>query len=476
MKCIRCPSRLQATALALCSAAVAQGPVTFQLLGPSLTPGALVTGISDDGSTLVGNYRPSPGSQTHGFRWRQSGVQDLGVLPNHNISNAAAVNGNGDTAVGSSSYYSFSYTLPNEAARALSNSQFGGLGILPGGTMSIANGVDTTGDVIVGWADAPGAPTVPVAWLLGLIQTLSTGMSTDNMWAVAPDDHGTNICGVAQNGAGTKRALLWSGSGAGGPITLPALPGHTDSDAIAISSAGDIVVGHSWGGTFYESVRWRNGVIEQLGQPRYSSPGSRLEILCANADCTLLGGQGTFVPLPIAPRPLLWKEGRGWIDVGDLLWRLGVNLGGATLMSIQGISADGSVIVGQTTTAETFVLRNLPLDGFDVRDIGCGTGVDIYHFGVPAIGQGFGINVLSSGLKWILAGAPVAMSVPGCATCTAGAVDIAVAGGSVFVSLPNAPGLIGVRLAFQGVDFQGYAPYPCLGAFKFSSTVDVTIR
>ena len=103
--------------VALATGAVAQAPVTIQFLGNVLGPGAVVNGISDDGSTVVGYYRP-PGALNHGYRLRQSTLQDLGVLPNHNNSAAAGVNGNGDIVVGSGSFSSFCCPLPPEATRA----------------------------------------------------------------------------------------------------------------------------------------------------------------------------------------------------------------------------------------------------------------------------------------------------------------------------------------------------------------------
>ncbi|MCA8950780.1 MAG: hypothetical protein KDE27_14855 [Planctomycetes bacterium] len=462
--------------IAIGASAAAQAPVSFQLLGSVLGPGAIITGISDDGSTIVGYYRPNAGFN-HGYRLRQATVQDLGVLPNHNTSSATAVNATGDVVVGDSAFMNFSFPLPPEATRAGPNSQFGGLGLLSTGTYSGATGVDATGDIIVGVADYTPQPftqlQAPVMWLLGVIQTLSTGTSQDNMWPIAVDDVGTRICGIAQDGAGVRHAIQWSGA-ASGPVYLTPLPGHHGSDTIAISSAGDVVAGHSWSQFEFRSVRWHNGVVEDLGQPLYFNPGQRWNILCANADCTLFGGEGTTNLFP--SRAMLWKEGRGWIDVHDLLSRLGVNLGGNTLASIHGISADGSVICGLTTNSEPYVLRNLPLDGFRVRDIGCGIGADIYHYGLPVLGQMFGINTSGNVLTVLLAGAPVSLPVPGCGSCRAGAIDFSFFGNSLQVNVPNVPSLAGVTLAFQGAGQIGWGPYPCLGALKFTAAVDVTIR
>ena len=462
---------------ALATGAVAQAPVTIQFLGNVLGVGASVRGISDDGSTVVGAYQP-PGAFTHGYRLRQSTVQDLGVLPNHNNSAAAGVNGDGRVVVGSGSFASFCCPIPPEATRALANSQFGGLGFLPTGTTSVALAVDASGDVIVGVADYalpnwPERAQTPVMWLLGVIQTLPTGTSTDSMLPTAVDDVGTRICGIAQDAAGNRRGILWSGA-ASGPVDLPPRPGDTHCDTIAISRDGNTIVGHSWAPFVYRSVRWRNGIAEDLGQPLYGNPGARWDVLCANADCTLLGGEGVTSGFP--SRAMLWKEGRGWIDLHGLLAQLGVDLRGNTLASILGISADGSVITGLTINREPFVLRNLPLEGFAVRDIGCGIGADIYHYGLPVRGEAFGINTSGGNQATILAGAPISLLVPGCSSCRVGAIDFSFPGNSLLVNVPNAPWVIGVTLAFQGAGTIGRSPYPCLGALKFTSAVDVTIR
>lgn len=454
------------------AALVGQAPVTFQLLDSLVAPYATATGVSDDGTTVIGNFQP-PGSMQHGYRLRiGSPFEDLGVLPNHNTSDANGVNADGSVVIGNSSLSGPIWTLPLEATRSANGSNYVTLGFLAGDNFSMTTGVDASGDVIVG--QSGGGPNGgPAIWLNTLPFALPP-LSYFSTLPIAVDDVGTRVIGNANTATGNQ-AVMWTGAGLANIAQLPALPGFTNTYALAISGDGNTVIGRSWVGSVLRNVRWTNGVPAELEEPLYPNPGQQWRILCANGDCTLLGGSGSFPP-PYAPRVMLYKQGRGWIDVHDLLARLGVNLGGLTLASITGISNDGATIVGETSSAQYYVLRNLPLNGFQERLDGCGVGVSIYHYGRPSLGQTFGIQITTPGLPVIAAGAPVTTPFPGCASCVIGAIDFLFATNSLQVAVPINPALSGLQLTFQGAGVGGGVLYPCTGNIKVTRAVDVTIQ
>jgi hypothetical protein len=86
----------------------------------------------------------------------------------------------------------------------------------------------------------------------------------------------------------------------------------------------------------------------------------------------------------------------------------------------------------------------------------------------------FGINILTGGIPFVFAGAPVTIPFPGCSSCTIGAIDVGLATNSVQLTVPNQPALVGLQLTFQGASL-GYT-YPCTGGILISRAVDVTIQ
>jgi hypothetical protein len=144
-------------------------------------------------------------------------------------------------------------------------------------------------------------------------------------------------------------------------------------------------------------------------------PLGNWNVQCANADCTLLGGSGTFSPFTFTSVVLFYKQGRGWSAVLYLRARLGVDLGGVTLMSIAGSSHDDR---RSGVGLALYLLRNLPLNGFQERLDGCGVGLSIYHNGRPVLGQTFGIPATRNGPGLMVGGSPTAILFPGCPACS----------------------------------------------------------
>ena len=106
------------------------------------------TGISADGSVVVGAYLPVPGQQA--FRWTETaGIQVLGFLPGGAGSSASAVSGNGLVVVGMSDC-----TEGGQAFRWTQEGGMQGLGDLPGGAFSSkALAASFDGSIVVGYSE-----------------------------------------------------------------------------------------------------------------------------------------------------------------------------------------------------------------------------------------------------------------------------------------------------------------------------------
>jgi probable HAF family extracellular repeat protein len=227
---------------------------------------------------------------------------------------------------------------------------FTGLGHLPGGEFSEANGVSadgsivvgrgsstpgwqafrwTQGDGIVGLGDMPG----------GVYDSRANDVSADGSVVV-----GRSMISYLDPRRGKppgSEALRWTQ--AGGMVGLGDLPGGLFySDALDISADGSVVVGQgsSTPGYLYnEAFRWTQvGGIVGLG---YLPGGSASRAFAVSADGSVIAGVAYTAAGSEAFR---WTEVEGMVGLGDLP---GGNLSGWAF----GISADGAVIIGRGSSA-----------------------------------------------------------------------------------------------------------------------------
>jgi probable HAF family extracellular repeat protein len=129
---------------------------------------------------------------------------------------------------------------------------------------------------------------------------------------------------------------------------LGLLPGGTSSIATAVSADGLAVVGFDYtvGTARYRAFRWTGaGGMQDLG----SLPGEgQTGYIFANGT----NGDGSAVVGRIDEGNIsafLWTSSLGMVDLNAYLPTLGVNLTGWELVWANGISADGSSIVGRGT-------------------------------------------------------------------------------------------------------------------------------
>ena len=176
-----------------------RGPGTYQEL-PALSavrPDSEATGVSGDGSIVVGSAFPSgpPSSNRMAVRWSAAGPQGLGFLPNGFSSEATAISRDGSTIVGLSDQ-------TNGSRLAFAWRAGTGFTILPSGTDGTAFGVNHDGRIVVGfvdgnlggvmWRDAVATPLL-----------LSPGLVTATPRAVS-DDGGVAV-GVARPAVGPSQ-------------------------------------------------------------------------------------------------------------------------------------------------------------------------------------------------------------------------------------------------------------------------------
>lgn len=233
---------------------------------------------------------------------------------------------------------------------------FQGLGYLPGGSASsYASGVSADGSVVVGSSQSANGQEA-FRWTQGTgmvgLGFLPGGGPSANLNA------GSNALGISADGSvvvgysnipnvnggyGGYEAFRWTQ--ATGMVGLGDLPGGIfQSSAVKVSADGSVVVGRGTG--FYDTAfRWTQatgmvGLGYLPGGGYYaasyasgvSANGSVVVGVSTSANGTeALGWQEAF----------LWTQGTGMVGLGDLP-------GGSFWSNAQNVSADGSVVVGQS--------------------------------------------------------------------------------------------------------------------------------
>jgi probable HAF family extracellular repeat protein len=228
--------RALVSALVLWWMATAGWSQSITWLGTLGGDGSLASGVSADGSVVVGIAYNADG-QYRAFRWTvDGGMQDLGTLGGR-YSRAYGVSADGSVVVG---------VAQNAAGwpRAFRWTVDGGmqdLGTL-GGRWSEAYDVSADGFVVVGWSPNAARQYRAFRWTVdGGMQDLGT--LPGGGWSVARgvSADGSVVVGVAQNAAGDDRAFRWTA--AGGMQDLGTLLGGVHSWAYGVSADGSVVVG-----------------------------------------------------------------------------------------------------------------------------------------------------------------------------------------------------------------------------------------
>jgi probable HAF family extracellular repeat protein len=355
------PKRRRSSAVHAITAAVEPLERRLCLSAATLTPlgelpggsfSSAPTGISADGSVIVGGSSSASGQQA--FRWTSDGgMVGLGNLPGGLWSQAYGVSADGSVIVG--------YDSTKAGDKAFRWTAAGGmqpLGDLSGATGGWANSASGAGSVIVGqsfsefhieafrWTGGGG--------MVGLGYLPGGGLES---WATRVSADGSVIVGSSDRGpaAGYYEAFRWTA--AGGMQGLGDLPGgEFSSGARGVSADGSVIVGAGSTASGIEAFRWTSdGGMVGLGQ---LPGGVGSEAIGVSGDGSVVVGVSNFNP---GFRAFYWTADGGVRDLWNLLLSQGVDPavdGWTQLYSAQGISADGSTIIGtgiRNNNTEAFV-------------------------------------------------------------------------------------------------------------------------
>lgn len=260
----------------------------------------------------------------------------LGRIGLGTYSSAAAVSADGTTAVG--------YSENTQAARhAFRWTEAGGLEDLEdlpfGSDDSAATGVSADGSVVVGAGSGSGAKAFRWTAADGMQELVESQMLSA---AAGVSDDGTTTVGFSGMSIAVQRPTAWRPDGMGGFETdaLENLAGEfSDGVAYAASADGSVVVGYSGPTPVSEAVLWHGAVATPIGDLPDGLAWS--EARSVSADGTSVVGFGHSATGREAFR---WTEAGGIVSLGDLP-------GGGVDSVAQAISADGSTIVGYAQPA-----------------------------------------------------------------------------------------------------------------------------
>ncbi len=307
--------------------------------------------VSADGTVVVGTATDAAGYD-HAFRWTQAnGMSDLGTLPGGVNTLAYAVSADGTTIVGQAKFASGN---TEHAFRWTQMTGMVDLGGLPGGSNSIAQGVSKDGSVVVGMATDANGHNHAFRWTqAGGMQDLGTlGGNTSVAYAVNAD--GTVVVGEADLSSGSQsHAFRWTQAGM---IDLGTLGGLTSS-AFSVSQDGSVVVGYAADNIQvtpdYHAVRWTvtGTTVSMLDLGTLGGTDSIANGV--SADGSVVVGQST--PASGGYEAIYWTQATGMQTVNQWLTANAINSSSFSFSNATAVSANGKTVVGQLTNSHAFV-------------------------------------------------------------------------------------------------------------------------
>jgi probable HAF family extracellular repeat protein len=324
---------------------------SFQGLGqmPGVWPaaGTYASGISGDGSTIMGYgwVCPNGGNtctssdRVKAYRWTVAGkYQILGSSGDSSFFGAGAVSFDGSVIVGEhpqpTGFAAFRWTAAQ------------GMKQLP---LNIANAVTADGAMVAGgdnWWKTSGQTGIFGPFPGEQDQTAAFGLSGT---AQAPVAVGAAIKGSNAFGP-ASHAFRWTP--AGGLEDLGVTTG-SESFATAISANGSVIVGEARDASgFWRAFRWTASTgmqdIGTLGGPESAA-------FAVNKDGTVIVGSSLTSGSTGSSHMFRWTAKTGMQDLKTVLQAAGVHTADkwVSLDTVDGISADGTVIVGYGLSPRT---------------------------------------------------------------------------------------------------------------------------
>lgn len=357
------PAKLQHLPLSVALACISLAPIVRAadelVLFGDLSGGTFSStahAVSGNGVVVIGESNSANGREA--FRWTQAGgLEGLGDLAGNTFSSAAfASNYDGSVIVGVGRGAN-----GDEAIRWTQAGGMVGLGDLAGGVFnSAAYGTNSDGSVVVGnsnsangleafrWTQAGG--------MVGLGDLAGGGFFST---ASSTNSDGSVVAGYSNSANGTE-AFRWTQ--VGGMVGLGDLAGGAfNSAAFGMSSDGSVIVGNSNSANGLEAFRWTQaggmvGLGDLDGGPFQSTA------FATNNDGSVIVGDARTAAGSEAFR---WTQEEGIHRVADWLAAAGVSVApGYTLGIARGISADGSVVVGEAdgpNGSEAYLARSSSL-------------------------------------------------------------------------------------------------------------------
>ncbi len=276
----------------------------------------------------------------------QSTFQGLGDLPGGLGSHAYAVSADGSVVVGFSYYVAPDGLLQSHAFRW---TQAGGMhAVFEGGLdyTSAALSVSADGLTIGGWH----APTIIEEKAFFWSAVAGEQLLATRSGVTALSGTGAVGAGYVVHGRGEPpRAAIWD---AGRNQTFIDSPGVIipGSDARGISADGTVVVGQAMFSpvTAGRAFRWTADLgMQNIGSPDFGGPTSHADAISPDGSVIVGAAQATGGSAPL--QAALWTAAGGWQILGSL-----PGVSGATA---DAVSADGGTVIG-SSNGHAFVWRH----------------------------------------------------------------------------------------------------------------------
>lgn len=263
-----------------------------------------------------------------------------------------------------------------------------------GGAYSYASGVSGDGLIVVGSSEDGAGRDRAYYWTqaTGMADLGTLGGADSAAYAISSD--GQVIVGYAQDGAANIHSFYWTQ--AGGMIKINPLAGGAGSMAYSVTQDGTVVVGVSDNGASDEAYRWSaaGGTVGLGVIAPFFGALSHSEAYGVNADGSVVVGASTSATT--ISTSFRWDAATGMVDLGTL--------GGPT-SAAYAVSDDGNIIVGISDNAdgvsEGYVWTSLGMRSINgmLRDAGVDmTGLfvheaqDISGDGSTIVGNGVDAN------------------------------------------------------------------------------------